>query len=336
MMADIITMAHGSGGKLTHNLINDIFIKHMSNDLLLQGDDSAKFRLPGGRFAYTTDSFVVTPVFFKGGDIGKLAVCGTVNDLAACGATPLYLSCGFILEEGFPLSELDIIAVSMAKTARQCNVKIAAGDTKVVQRGAADRIFINTSGLGIIPEGLDVSGSNAVPGDKVIISGTVGDHGCSILLEREEMNITSSIKSDCAPLCGMIGNLLRSTTDVHVLRDPTRGGLATTLNEIAVQSRVGIRLYENEIPIRDEVKGICELLGMDPLYMANEGKMIIIAPAGKADLIVDILKKEQYGVDSKVIGEVVEDPKKRVTIKTLTGGSRLVDMLVGDQLPRIC
>lgn len=335
-MSDIITLAHGSGGKLTHNLIRDIFLRHLSNDVLLQGDDAARLTMPPGRVAFTTDSFVVSPVFFRGGDIGKLAVCGTVNDLAAAGAKPLYLSCGFILEEGLPFSELERIAVSMGWAAQECGVKIVTGDTKVVQRGAADKVFINTSGIGVIPDGVEVSGSRARPGDKVIVTGTVGDHGCSILLQREKLDIASGIESDCAPLNKLVESVLGVTRDIRVLRDPTRGGLATTLNEIAQQSNVGIRLYETEIPVKDEVRGVCELLGMDPLYMANEGKMIVIVPETAAKAVVEVLRKDKYGVDARVIGEVTDAPAKRVVMKTITGGSRVVDMLVGDQLPRIC
>lgn len=335
-MDDIITLAHGSGGKLTHNLIKDIFQKYLMNDVLLQGDDAARLDMPQGKIAFTTDSFVITPIFFRGGDIGKLSVCGTVNDLAAAGAKPLYLSCGFIIEEGMSIGELDRIVSSMGQTARECNVKIVTGDTKVVQRGAADKVFINTTGIGIIPDNVNISGSNARTGDKVIITGGIAEHGCSILLEREQLNISANIESDCAPLSMLVENIMNAVVDVHVLRDPTRGGLATTLNEIAEQSCAGIRLYENEIPIKDEVRGVCEMLGLDPLYMANEGKMIIIAPEVSVEKIMGVLKKEKYGINARVIGEVIEDVKRRVTIKTVTGGSRIVDMLVGDQLPRIC
>jgi hydrogenase expression/formation protein HypE len=335
-MSDIITLAHGSGGKLTHNLIKDIFLKHFSNDIILQGDDAARLEVPAGQVAFTTDSFVITPVFFKGGNIGKLAVCGTVNDLSSSGAKPLYLSCGVIIEEGLPISELESIVESMGRTAMECGVKIVTGDTKVVQKGAADKIFINTTGIGLIPQGLNISGAHARPGDKVIISGLIGEHGCSILLAREELNIYSNIESDCAPLNSLVEDALNITHDIHVLRDPTRGGLATTLNEIAEQSNVGIMLYENEIPVREEVRGICELLGMDPLYMANEGKMIIIVPETQAEPVLRALKKNKYGQDASIIGEVIDSPAGRVTIKTVTGGSRIVDMLVGEQLPRIC
>ncbi len=335
-MSQIITLAHGSGGRLTHDLIRDVFLKHLSNDVLLRGDDSARIDIPGDRIAFTTDSFVITPIVFKGGDIGKIAVCGTVNDITAAGAKPLYLSCGFIIEEGLPLKELEAVAESMGRTARECGVKIVAGDTKVVQKKAADKIFINTSGIGLIYKDINVSGSYAKPGDRVIITGTVGEHGCAVLLEREKLDICSEVGSDCAPLNGLMEKVFNTTTDIHVLRDPTRGGLATTLNEIAGQSKVGIRLYEDMIPVGEQVRGICELLGLDPLYMANEGKLLIIAPENSALKVLETLKKEEYGKNSCLIGEVTDGPAGRVTMKTIAGGSRIVDMLVGDQLPRIC
>jgi len=335
-MTDKITIAYGSGGKLTHDLIKNIFVKHFSNDILLQGNDAAEFELPAGRVAFTTDSFVVSPIFFKGGDIGKLAVCGTVNDLAASGAKPLYLSCGFILEEGLNLEVLEKVVTSMGETAAKCGVKIVTGDTKVVQKGAADRIFINTAGIGVIPEGVCVSGSSAKTGDKVILTGGIGEHGCTILLEREKLKLNSHIMSDCAPLNNLIEDILKITKDIHVLRDPTRGGLATTLNEIAVQSNVEIKLYESQIPVIDEVRGICEILGLDPLYMANEGKMIIICPESAVESIMNVLSTNEYSRNASVIGEVLATPTRRVTLKTLSGGSRIVDMLIGDQLPRIC
>ncbi|MDP4092523.1 MAG: hydrogenase expression/formation protein HypE [Bacillota bacterium] len=335
-MVDIITLAHGSGGKMTHELINNLFKKYFSNDILGQGDDSACLEFKAGRMAFTTDSFVVSPVFFKGGNIGKLAVCGTVNDLASAGAKPLYLSCGFIIEEGMPVEELERIVCSMGETAKECGVRIVTGDTKVVQKGAADKVFINTSGIGIIPEGVNVSGRNAKPGDKIIITGNMGDHGCSIFLEREKLDINAEISSDCAPMNKIVEDILNITMDIHVLRDPTRGGLATTLNEIAGQSGVGIKLNEDAIPVRQEVAGVCELLGMDPIYMANEGKMIIILPECHANDVLKALKSNKYGENAAIIGEVTDKPAGRVSIKTVTGGSRIVDMLVGDQLPRIC
>lgn len=335
-MSDRITMAHGSGGIKMHELIKNIFRKHLSNEILDRGDDAAQFPAPAGRLAFTTDSYVVSPVFFKGGNIGKLAVCGTVNDLAAAGAKPLYMSCGFIIEEGFPIPRLEEIVRSMAETAGECGILPVTGDTKVVQKGAADGIFINTSGIGLIPEGIDISGKNAAPGDKVIITGTVGDHGCAILLEREKLGINAGLQSDCAPLGGMIQKLLSEIDPVNVLRDPTRGGLATTLNEIAQQSGRGIKLYEERIPVADETRGVCELLGLDPLYIANEGKMVVILPGNKADKALEILRSHKYGMSAAVIGEVVETPPGRVFMRTVAGGGRILDMLSGDQLPRIC
>jgi len=334
-MSDIITLAHGSGGKSSNELIKNVFLKHLSNDYLLSGDDAAVVEV-SGRVAYTTDSFVITPIFFNGGDIGKLSVCGTVNDLTAIGAKPLYLSCGFIIEEGFPIKDLEVIVASMAQTAKESGVKIVTGDTKVVQKNAVDKIFINTSGIGIIPNELNVSGARAKAGDKVIITGTIGDHGCSILLEREKLDIISDIKSDCKPLNKMIEKVIERTQDIHVMRDPTRGGVAATLNEIAVQSNVGIKLFEGSIPVKDQVKGVCELLGMDPLYMANEGKMLIIAPESSSKAILEELKKDEAGADSCIIGEITSESAGRLFMKTITGGSRIIDMPVGDQLPRIC
>lgn len=335
-MADKITLAHGSGGSLMHDLIRDIFKKHLANDILNSGDDAAQFDLPAGRLAFTTDSYVVSPLFFKGGNIGKLAVCGTVNDLASAGAKPLYMSCGFIIEEGFLISSLEEIVRSMAETARMCGIIPVTGDTKVVQKGGADGVFINTSGIGIIPEGVGISGKNACPGDKVIVTGTMGDHGCAIMVEREKLGISSQLESDCAPLGEMVQELLACVKKVHVLRDPTRGGLATTLNEIALQSGTAIRLDNDKIPVSLEVQGICEMLGLDPLYLANEGKMIVIVPEDQAVKALDKIKSNKYGSNAQIIGEVVEKPAGKVYLKTITGGNRILDMLTGDQLPRIC
>ena len=335
-MQEYITLAHGSGGRAMHDLIENVFKKHLSNDILNGGDDAARLDMPAGRLAFTTDSYVVSPVFFKGGNIGKLAVCGTVNDLSALGAVPLYLSCGFILEEGLPLAHLEEIVHAMAETAAECGVKLVTGDTKVVHKGAADRIFINTSGIGLIPEGVELSGRNAAPGDRVIITGPIGEHGCAVLLDRERLGISSSITSDCAPLSGMVQELLNKVPGIHVLRDPTRGGLATTLNEIVMQSGTAVRLHEEKIPVRDEVRGICELLGLDPLYIANEGRMIAIVPEASADEAVAALRSHRYGKEACIIGEVLDRPAGLVFMNTITGGSRLLDMLTGEQLPRIC
>lgn len=336
-MENIITMAHGSGGSATLALIENVFKKYFRNEILSAGDDSAKLDIGNTKnIVFTTDSFVVTPIFFSGGNIGKLAVCGTVNDLATSGATPLYLSCGFIIEEGFSIEELEKIVESMALTATECGVKIVTGDTKVVQKGAVDKIFINTSGIGVLPEGVDISGRNAKVGDKIIVSGTIGDHGSCILLEREKMGFQAEIKSDCAPLSGLVQDMLKATPEIHVLRDPTRGGVATTLNEIAVQSNVTVQIYEEKLPVKREVQGVCELLGMDPLYMANEGKLLIFVSADKADDVLEALKKNNYGKEAEIIGEVINNSEAKVVLKALSGGTRIMKLLAGDQLPRIC
>ena len=336
-MNDIITLAHGSGGKLTHNLISGLFHKYFNNNVLLENSDSAVFEVKSGKMALTTDSYVVSPIFFRGGNIGKLAVCGTVNDLAVCGALPQYISCGFIIEEGFKISELESIVESMALAAREAGVSIVTGDTKVVQKGCADKIFINTSGVGIIPEGLHLSAKSIKQCDKVIISGTMGDHGTSILLEREDFGIQGVIASDCAPLNQMLESVVTKYGDfVRVMRDPTRGGVATTLNELVNGSQLGIKLYEEALPVKEEVQGICEMLGLEPLYMANEGKVILIAEEVQADNILLMLKEHPYGRDAAIIGEVTGTFPGKVYMSTITGGNRIIDMLVGDQLPRIC
>jgi hydrogenase expression/formation protein HypE len=335
-MNHTVTLAHGSGGKPMHELIEKVFARHLSNDLLKEGDDGARFYVPAGRLAFSTDSYVISPLFFRGGNIGKLAVCGTVNDLSASGAIPKYLSCGFIIEEGFPMEQLEEIAASMAETARESGVLIVTGDTKVVPKGAADKLFINTSGIGLIPEGVDISGHNAKPGDKILVTGNLGDHGCAILLEREQLGIRTTVKSDCAPLAGMVRQLLDAAPGVHVLRDPTRGGLATTLNEIAQQSGVGMKLLEDALPIREETVGICSMLGLDPLYMANEGKMVVIVDPAEAGRALEALKAHDYGRDACIIGEVTAGQAGRVYIETIAGGSRILDMLQREQLPRIC
>ena len=322
---------------MTHQLISKLFYRYFRNDLLLEGGDSAVLPSKKGRMAFTTDSYVINPIFFKGGNIGKLAVCGTVNDLAVSGAIPCYISCGFIIEEGLKLRELESITESMAVTAKQAGVKIVTGDTKVVQKGCADRIFINTSGIGIIPENRDFSVRKIRVGDKVILTGTMGDHGIAILLEREDFKVQSEIVSDCAPLNLLLEPVLKKFPGaVRVMRDPTRGGVATTLNELVKGIGLGIRLFRESLPVRDEVKGICEMLGMDPLYLANEGKALIIADGNQADSIVRLLQKSLYGKESAVIGTVTDDYPDKVFLSTLAGGSRIIDMLSGDQLPRIC
>ncbi|MFZ5986640.1 MAG: hydrogenase expression/formation protein HypE [Bacillota bacterium] len=336
-MSDIITLAHGSGGKLTHGLIKDLFHKHLNNGLLMEAGDSAVFGVEKGRMAFTTDSYVISPIFFRGGDIGKLAVCGTVNDLAVCGANPRYLSCGFIIEEGFKISDLEAVVQSMAQAANEAGVYIVTGDTKIVQKGCADKLFINTSGVGIVPDGVSLSTQKIRPGDKVIISGTMGDHGTAILLERENFSVKSNIVSDCAPLNSMIKTVMTDYSQyIRIMRDPTRGGVATTLNELAAGNQFGIRLFEDRLPVKDEVKGICEMLGMDPLYMANEGKVITIVDGSQAERVVNTIREHPYGKDAAIIGEVDDVFKGKVHINTIAGGNRIIDMLVGDQLPRIC
>lgn len=336
MTQDRILLAHGSGGKLSHELVKNIFLPAFDNEELNQLDDRAEITVGGLRLAYSTDSFVVSPPFFPGGDIGKLAVCGTVNDLAMGGAKPLYLSTGFIIEEGLPMESLQAIIASMKKTAEQAGVKVVCGDTKVVEKGSADLIYINTSGIGLVPEGVKISGNLAQPGDKVIINGFVGDHGIAVMAERQGLSFRETIVSDCAPLNGLVEAMLAVTKDIHVLRDPTRGGVATTLNEIAAQSNMGIVLREQEIPVRDQVQAACEILGFDPLYVANEGKLLAIVPAAKAGEVLQAMQKHPYGADSVVIGEIVAEHPRKVVLTTSIGGRRIVDMLVGEQLPRIC
>jgi len=334
-LEDRILLAHGSGGRLAHDLVGSCFIKTLANPLLEMLDDAATFEA-SGRLAFTTDSYTISPIFFPGGDIGKLAVCGTVNDLSMSGAIPRYLSLGLIIEEGLLVSDLKRIADSIRATAEAAGVQIITGDTKVVERGSADGIFINTSGIGVVPEGVNISGANARPGDKVILSGPIGDHGIAILSQREGLSFHTTLQSDCAPLGDLVARMLAASKDIRCLRDPTRGGLATTLNELADKSQAGILINETAIPVRDEVAGACEMLGLDPLYIANEGKLIAIVPAGDADRILAAMQDHQYGRDAVIIGEVTGEHPGRVVMKTSLGTSRIVDMLTGDPLPRIC
>jgi hydrogenase expression/formation protein HypE len=334
-LEDKILLAHGSGGRLAHQLVSEGFVKAFDNPLLAKLDDAAVFDLKG-RLAFTTDSYVISPIFFPGGDIGKLAVCGTVNDLATSGAKPLYLSLSLIIEEGLPQSDLNRIVASIQKSAREAEVEIVTGDTKVVNRGSADRLFINTAGIGIIADGVNISGSNARPGDKVILSGTIGDHGIAVLSQREGLSFTTRLESDCAPLANMVAEMLSVSPNIHCLRDPTRGGLATTLNELATQSKIGIRIEEDKVPVREEVVGACEMLGLDPIYIANEGKLVAIVPAEDAESILDIMRGNRYGTKAAIIGEATTEHPGRVVMKTSLGTSRIIDLLVGDPLPRIC
>jgi len=336
MKTDTILLDHGSGGKLSHRLITDLVLPIFDNAILSSLHDGAVFDIDGQRLAFSTDTFVVDPIFFPGGSIGVLAVNGTVNDLAMCGAVPLYLSVGLIIEEGFSREDLEKILYDMNKAAEKSGVKVVTGDTKVVPKGALDKIFVNTSGIGKIPHGVDISSSNARPGDKIILSGTIGDHGVAVLTHREGMTFDAPVKSDTAPLNHMVAGMLSVFQDIHVLRDPTRGGVGTALNEIAGKSGVGIKIYEEKIPLKDAVAGICELLGFDPIYIANEGKLIAFVDPRHAEKVLAAIKEDEFGKDACMIGEVISDHPGRVMMRTRIGGIRIVDMLTGDQLPRIC
>jgi len=334
-MDDKVMLAHGSGGRLSHELIEKHITPYLSNQFLDKLDDSAIVNL-NGRVAFTTDSYVIKPIFFPGGDIGKIAVCGTINDLATSGAIAKYLSLSLIIEEGFPITDLERIVSSISSTAKEAGVLVVTGDTKVVDHGSADGIFINSSGIGIIPDGIDISGSRAVEGDKVIITGTIGDHGIAVMAQREGLKFSVPVESDCAPLNGLVTDIINISPHLHCLRDPTRGGLATTLNELAHQSGVGIQIHEDSLPVKEAVRGMSEILGLDPLYIANEGKMVIITAPEDAGRIIESLRGNKYGTDAAVIGEVTSQHKGRVVLKTGMGASRILDMLTGDLLPRIC
>ena len=331
-----IVMGHGSGGKMAHDLITKIFLPAFDNPALGAGDDGAVLNFPAGRVVVSVDSHVVFPLFFPGGDIGHLAVCGTVNDVAVMGATPLYLTAGFILEEGLPLETLRRVVESMKQAAAEAGVKIVSGDTKVVERGKADGLYVSTTGVGILPDGREISGRRAQVGDLVILSGTMGDHGIAVLAARGELGFETSLQSDCAPLNGLISAMLSTSENIHVLRDPTRGGVATTLNEIAKQSGVCITLNESALPVRPEVASACEMLGFDPLYVANEGKLLALVARADAEKVLAAMRATKYGVDAVIIGEVSAAPAGRVLMKTPYGSTRVVDMLAGEMLPRIC
>ena len=332
-----IVMAHGSGGRAMAQLIEELFAKHLGNEYLAQGDDGALLPHPGeGRLVMATDSHVVSPLFFPGGDIGCLSVHGTINDVAVMGAEPLYLSAGFILEEGFKLADLARIVQSMAAAAREAGVPIVTGDTKVVERGKGDGVFITTTGVGVVRPGNELSGRNALPGDAILVSGTLGDHGMAIMAERESLGFESPIVSDTAALHGLIAAMRESGAEIHVLRDPTRGGLATTLNEIARQSGVGMMLQEKNLPVKPEVEAACEFLGLDPLYVANEGKLVAICAAADAEKLLAVMRAHPLGGAAAMIGTVHEDAHHFVQMTTGFGGRRIVDWLSGEQLPRIC
>jgi len=335
-----ILLAHGSGGRLTHDLVAKEFLPPWANAILGQLNDSAVFSLSrdgtGPRLAFTTDSYVVKPLFFKGGDIGRLAVCGTVNDLAMVGAEPLYLSASFVIEEGLPLRTMRAVVRSMREAATEAGVRIVTGDTKVVEGGAADELFVNTAGLGVVPPGVEIGGGRAQVGDAVILSGSIGDHGIAVLSQREGLEFESPVASDVAPLNRLVAAMLATSPNVHVLRDPTRGGLATTLNEIAGQSGVAVHIEEGKIPLKEGVWAACEMLGFDPLHVANEGKLVAMVAPQDAQAVLAAMRAARYGEEAAIIGEVAADPAGKVLMKTNVGGTRIVHMLVGEMLPRIC
>lgn len=339
-MDEKVMLGHGSGGSMMKRIIDEVFFEAYAGDELLAGNDAAVLSIPeGSRLSFSTDSFVVTPHFFPGGDIGRLAVCGTVNDVATSGAKPLYLSCGFILEEGYPIADLKRICASMAEVAKEAGVRIVTGDTKVVNRGHGDGVFINTSGVGVLAPGVNLGGQYCQPGDKVLVSGTLGDHGITIMSQREALSFFADIESDAAPLNHLIANVLEAAPDVRCFRDPTRGGLASTLNELASQANVDITVDEECVPVKDAVRGACEMLGYDVFQVANEGKMVCVVPADQADAALAAMRASTYGQDAALIGEVsasTEGRGNKVYLRTAFGSTRVLDMLVGEQLPRIC
>ena len=336
MRDGVVDMSHGSGGRAMAQLIDELFVKYFDNELLRQGNDFAQFDVGSGRMVMSTDCHVVSPLFFPGGDIGSLSLHGTINDVAMSGARPLYLAAGFILEEGLPLADLEKIVASMGKAAKDAGVPVVTGDTKVVERGKGDGVFITTTGVGVVPQGINISGSRARVGDAILINGTLGDHGVAIMSSRENLSFETTIESDSAALHTLIAAMVEAVPDIHCLRDPTRGGLATTLNELARQSSVGMALQEKNIPIKPAVSDACELLGLDPLYVANEGKVITICAAENAQKLLAVMQAHPFGRQAAIIGEVVEDAHNMVQMETTFGGSRVVDWLAGEQLPRIC
>ncbi|BAZ40029.1 hydrogenase expression/formation protein HypE [Calothrix sp. NIES-4101] len=336
-----ITLAHGSGGKAMRDLIDDVFVTAFDNPILDSLEDQATFDISslskyGNKLAFSTDSYVVDPLFFPGSNIGELAINGTVNDLAVGGAKPLYLTCSVILEEGLAIETLRRVVTSMKVAATKAGVKIVTGDTKVVQRGAADKLFINTAGIGIVPDGVNISTQNIQPGDVVIINGEIGNHGTAILIARGELALESNIESDCQPLNDLVANILEVCPQIQAMRDATRGGLATVLNEFALSANVGIRIHETAIPVREQVKGVCEILGLDPLYLANEGKLVVVVKREYVDQVLSVMKSHPAGENSAVIGEVIDAPQGVVLLNAGFGAERIIDMLVGEQLPRIC
>ncbi|MBI1913106.1 MAG: hydrogenase expression/formation protein HypE [Deltaproteobacteria bacterium] len=331
-----ILLAHGSGGILSRRLVEEVFAKAFSNPLLAPLNDQAIFELPNKKLAFTTDSYVVNPVFFPGGDIGKLSVCGTINDLAVGGAEPVYLSASFIIEEGMDFDDLKKIVDSMSKTANAAGVKIITGDTKVVERGKGDKVFINTTGIGVVNDDINLTPANISPGDVIIVSGSMGDHGIAIMTFREGIQMEVPVESDCAPLHLLVNDMLTKAGGVKAMRDPTRGGLATILNEFASSSNCGMIIREDDIPVKEEVKGACEILGFDPLYLANEGKLVAVVAKEYAQDVLSAMKANPLGKDAAIIGTVLSEPKGKVLLETSIGNKRILDMLSGEQLPRIC
>lgn len=334
-MDNVVKLAHGGGGKLTSELIEKVFKKHFANEAFT-ADDAAVLNIGSGNIAMTTDGFIVSPFEFPGGNIGKLSICGTVNDLACMGAKPLYMTCAFVIEEGFPMDKLEEIAALMEKTAAEVGVKIVAGDTKVAGKGQVDNVFITTTGIGVLTEGVKTSGAFAEKGDKIIVTGDVGRHGCTILLEREDLGIEADITSDCAPLWNTVKVVMDAAPDVHVIRDATRGGVGTVLYEIAGESNVGIRIESADIPVDPAVAGVCGMLGLDPLYLANEGTMVIIAPACSADAVLAALHNDKYGKNAAIIGEVTDEMAGSVVLRTEIGTETMLPQPGGELLPRIC
>jgi len=332
----LVDLSHGGGGRAMAQLIAELFLRAFDNEWLRQGNDQATFTVPPGRLVMATDSHVVSPLFFPGGDIGCLSVHGTINDVAMSGAVPLYLAAGFILEEGFALADLKRIVESMAAASKEAGVPVVTGDTKVVEKGKGDGVFITTTGVGVVPDGVQISGDRARPGDRILVSGTIGDHGVAIMSLRENLSFETTIRSDTAALHRLVAAMVAAVSGIHCLRDPTRGGVATTLNELAAQSGVGMLIDEAAIPVQSPVEAACEFLGLDPLYVANEGKLIAICAPADAERLLEVMRAHPLGRDTAIIGEVIEDPHHFVQMRTRFGGKRNVDWLTGDQLPRIC
>lgn len=336
MRSDRILLAHGSGGTMMKELIEELFVAEFGDEALSRMDDAASLDLPAGRLAFSTDTYVVHPLFFPGGDIGRLAVCGTVNDVATSGAVPLYMSVGFVLEEGMLVDDLRRILVSMREAAAEAGVRIVTGDTKVVERGHGDGVYINTAGVGVMAEGLDLTGSKCTPGDAVLLSGTLGDHGIAVMSTREGLSFSTDIRTDAAPLNAMVAAVLDAAPDVRCFRDPTRGGLSSTLNELAGASGVSITVDERAVPVREQVRGACEMLGYDVFQVANEGKMVAVVPTAQAEAALEAMRMSPYGEDAAIVGSVNEGHAGKVYVRTAFGANRVMDMLVGEQLPRIC